>query len=483
VIHFVTVPGGERLLLPDEFSLDINSPYFEPGAVPGIASLPADLPWTRENLRGLHFPYQYRGPGGPAPVTVDCYVENVRWRRGRLVYLSVDAQAKRLRYNFVADAADLATRIKNVKLTTLDLGTSPLSPAGTAAYALLPVRNATFFGAADKAPAAYPGYLNYYAPGAGAPAAGFLAPQPYLVPLLRQVLAHYGYELTGSWAADPEIQTLCLYSDRLALDPALVTLNHHVPSIDVADLLLGVAGLFGLGLWLNPSTGQARFTPLREVVAQAAGGQRQRPGVWQASTANTTNGFVLTQEPDSNDELDKTLDTGWQKFAVGAGGEAQAVKAGTLHAVQVPDAGRSWLVAAYEGKGAVPGNADVGDESRVGLRLLFHRGYQPDSTNNAYPLGTALTTNARGQAVGLYSLRWDGPQGLYAQWHQAWLAFRARAVQHAYVSEFTVADLLMLDPSQADLVDYHLCFWEKVSLSFGAGKRLTSAAFTYQELL
>jgi hypothetical protein len=167
--------------------------------------------------------------------------------------------------------------------------------------------------------------------------------------------------------------------------------------------------------------------------------------------------------------LDKILDTSWQQLRVGAGGEEQAVKAGTLHMVTVTDAGRQWLVPAYEGKGAVPGNADVGDESRVGLRLLFNRGFQPDSTGRLYPLGSAGAVNFAGAKVGQYAWQWAGDQGLYQVWHKPWLDFRARAVQHVYHCQLRVGDLLTLDPSQADLVDYHLCFWEKVSLSVAAG--------------
>lgn len=485
MIRLVTVAGQQELLLPGELSLDLDNPGFQADAIPGTWSLPFELPWAGQNLVALDFPQNYRGPGGPPPVAVDCYLDGVRWRRGKLVYLSVDAEARLLKYNLVADAADLATLIQDVKLDTLDLGMAPLLQGVPAAeYALLPVRNQTFYGDKDKAPAGYVGYLNYVPAGSSSPVPGTaLAPQPYLVPLLRKVLAHFGYELTGSWAADAEINQLVLYSDRLCVDPGTVTLNRHVPGIDVADLLLGVAGLFCLQLYFNPLSRQARFTPLREVVAGAAAGQRPRAGRWLSSTANTTNGFLLKSEPDTNDELDKSLDTAWQQLRVGAGGEEQAVKAGTLHQVDVTDGNRNWLVSAYEGKGAVPGNADVGDESRVGLRLLFNRGLQPDTAGNQYPLGTGGTLNAAGATVGAYSLRWDGPAGLYQVWHQGWLAFRARAVQHVYQCQLRVGDLLLLDPGQADLVDYHLCFWERVSLSVAAGSPLTTATFTYQEVL
>ncbi len=484
MMRLVTVAGQQELLLPGEMGLDIDNPGFQSDAIPGIWSIPIDLSWSRENLVGLNFPHLHRGSGGPAPVAVDYYLDEVRWRRGKLVYESVDNEAQLLRYQFVADAADLATLIADVKLDTLDLGSAPLSVATSSDYALLPVRNASFYGDADKAPKAYSGYLNYVGPGAGTPASSaLLAPQPYLVPTVRKVLALFGYELVGAWADDPEMQTAVIYSDRLCTDPATVTLNRHVPSIDVADLLLGIAGQFCLQVYFNPLTQQARFTPLRDVVAGAAASQRPRVGTWLSSTANATNGFLLRQEPDSDDELDKTLDTSWQQLRVGAGGEEQVVNAGTLHMVTVTDAGRQWLVPAYEGKGAIPGDTETGDESRVGLRLLFNRGYQPDSTGQRYPLGSAGATNFRGESVGEYALQWGGDKGLYQVWHKPWLDFRARAVRHVYECQLRVGDLLVLDPSQADLVDYHLCLWEKVSLSVDAGSALTTATFTYQELL
>ena len=485
MMRLVTVVGQHELLLPTEMSVDIDNPGFQSDAIPGIWSLPLDLAWARQNLVALNFPHLFRGPGGPAPVAVDFYLDEVRWRRGKLVYLSVDAKARLLRYNFVADAADLARLIKDVTVDSLDLGTAPLDLTGNAIdYALLPVRNKTFYGDDDKTPTSYSGYLNYVGAGASGPSPGTeIAPQPYLIATVRKVLAHFGYALVGAWADDAELQTAVIFSDRLCVDPATVTLNRHVPAMDVADLLLGVAGLHCLQLYFNPLTMQARFTPLRDVVASAAAGQRARPGTWLSSTANTSNGFLLKQEPDDNDDLDKTLDTAWQQLRVDAGGEEQSVKAGTLHMVDVTEGNRNWLVPAYEAKGAIPGNTDVGDESKVGLRLLFDRGYQPDSAGNTYPLGTAGTTNQLGAPVGSYSFQWAGAQGLYQVWHKPWLDFRARAVQHTYECALRVGDLLTLDPSQADLVDYHLCFWEKVSISVAAGSALKTATFTYQELL
>ena len=134
---------------------------------------------------------------------------------------------------------------------------------------------------------------------------------------------------------------------------------------------------------------------------------------------------------------------------------------------------RTWLVPAYEGKGAVPGNADLGDESKVGLRLLFDRGFQPDSAGGLYPLGSGGDREVQtGASGGAYSLQWAGAAGPLPALAPG-LARLPGAGRAARLPErrSAVGDLLTLDPAQADLVDYHLCFWEKVSAERGRQQR------------
>ncbi|WP_460504297.1 hypothetical protein, partial [Hymenobacter agri] len=206
----------------------------------------------------------------------------------------------------------------------------------TADYVLAPVRNAAFFG--EKNPA-FTGVLNrppLLPPGPNQ----VYAPMLYLVPVLRQVLTTFGYSLTGSWADDVEVQRLVVYSDHAlgatvapggSFNPAL-----QLPNITVAQLLLGLQNLFCLGLYFNPATRELRITPLREVVQR--GPYVARPGaVLTEAGANETNGFFLKQEPDTQDELDKTLDVSWQQLRLGAGQEEITAAAGTLHLVREAD--------------------------------------------------------------------------------------------------------------------------------------------------
>ena len=477
--------AGELTLSAGAIELEIASPYFGTDSIPGTSTYAFDVPATGENPRRLGFPHLFRGPGGPPPVPVDCYLDGPLWKRGSLVYRGHHVPKQVYRYNFVTDATDLARAMAAVKLPALTLPAVPFTLAtSTADYVLAPVRNTAFFG--EKNPA-FAGVLNrppLLPPGPNQ----VYAPMLYLVPVLRQVLAAFGYTLTGSWAEDAEVQRLVIYSDHAlsaavapggSFNPAL-----QLPGITVAQLLLGLKNLFCLGLYFNPATRELRITPLREVVQRGA--YRARPGaVLTEAGTNETNGFVLRQEPDTQDELDKTLDVSWQQLRLGAGQEELAVAAGTLHLVREADPNqptRTWLVPAISAKGA-SADYELGEDSRTGLRLLFDRGPCPDSLGGTYRLLSPGTVDLTGTTVGTYGLQWAGPDGLYAQWHRPWLDFRAQAVPRTYTVPFGIADLRALDPDRHELVDYHLQLWEKVSLSVGTDRRLQAATFAYQQLL
>jgi hypothetical protein len=489
VIRFVTRAGEDLLLPAASISLEMANPYFETDAIPGTTSYAFDVPATGENPRRLGFPHLFRGPGGPPPVPVDCYLDGLRWKRGSIVYRGYDAKKRTYRVNFVADATDLATQLAALQLPELVLPDLVFARDGSAAgYVLAPVRNAAFFD--DKNPA-FTGILNYPTP-AGVltvPSAGQVyAPMLYLVPVVRQVLATLGWTVTGTWVDDEEMQTAVIYSDR-ALPADLVdgdTFNpaRHLPTMSVAELLLAVQNYFCLGLYFQADAQELRITPLREAVVR--GGYVDRPGaVLTTAGTNETQGFALKLRPDTTDELDKTLDVSWQEKLIGAGQETITVGAGTLHMVEEEDPnvpGRLWLLPAISAKGA-SADYELGEDSRTGLRLLFDRGACPDSRGDVYRLVSAGTLDYEGNTVGTYSLRWDGADGLYAQWHQPWLDFRARAVPREYEVPLRIGELLTLDPATHEQVDYHRLLWQKVRLSVSAGSRLQSATFSYQELL
>lgn len=484
------VAGGYLDLNPGTISVEISNPYFNFDAVPGTTSYPFALPGTATNLRLLGFPHVRAGQGEqPAPEPAEFYVDGLLWRVGSLLYREFEAGKRQLSYQFAADAADLQRRTEGLSLPDLNLGELPLELRPDAAdYALPPVRNSRFFGDKNQL---FRRYLNYYdgagsysAPG-GAPGQPFvtsaLTPFPRLLPLLRRVLATVGYTLTGPWAADAEIGQLVLYSDRaLAAAATTLALARHVPAVGVGALLVALQKLFALGYTFDSQRRELHIRPLRAVIADQAYRDRQPAGPAR-SPASDEAGFTLKMElPD--DEQNKTLPTAWAELRVRGGKERVETSAGTLHALREGDTiltSRQWLVPTLEAQGASP-DFELGDESKTGLLLLFDRGLQPDSQGTPYPLATWGSQNYAGQDVGQYELRWAGPRGLYAQWHQPWLDFLRTATSQERLMQFGVADLLALDPARKEMVEGRKYLWEKVSLSLSTTKRLETARFTYR---
>ena len=481
-------------LLEGSISLDINSPYFSLDTVPGTTTYPFGLPMSPGNLRRLDFPHLRADRGERVP-DQPCrfYIDGaLRWV-GALVYLDCDEEKQVYEYHFVADAADLASRIEGLNLPALDLGTVTLELRPDAEdYALPCVRNATFYDA-DKVPA-YAQVLNYYRNGAYQPRPGGkrspVVPFLRLVPLLRRVMATLGYGLSGPWLDLPEVQQLVVYSDRAAEDvtglvPAQLQLNRHVPDIGVADLLVELQKFCGLAYDFHPVRRELRIRTLRDVLADPT--YVSRRGGPARTTAITADGYTLEMELEQEDELNKTLDVGWQKLVVGNGKEVISTKAGTLHTVREADPldiNRQWLVPAVAVKGASL-YAENGDDSRCGLRLLFDRGLQADNQGQPYPLATWGALDFAGRTIGQSTLRWDGPAGLYATWHAGWLAFLSRATSKERTMQFGLADLLALDPARKELTDDGRKYlWEKISLSLSTtGQPLATATYTYRHTL
>ncbi|TGE26896.1 hypothetical protein [Hymenobacter metallicola] len=487
MIRLKTRAGGLDLTA-GSINIELANPYFSFDSVPGTTTYPFSIPLTDNNAVKLNFPHLRAEQGQkPAPEPVRFIIENLLWRLGSLVYRDFDEEKQTLQYHFVADATDLQTKIDGLSLATMDLGWVPWTVTPTAAdYALPVVQNTAFFG--DKNPG-YKGYLNYYTNGeysaVSSPNEHFLTPFPRLIPLLRRVLAALGYTVSGSWLEDPEAQKLVVYSDRVAQPSAdgLLQLNRHVPDMGPGEFLIALQKVLGLGYDFNPVRNELLITRLKDVVADQA--YIERTGGAARNTPAEQLGFTLQLQL-LDDELNKTLDTSWSQFKVGAGKTVIDCNAGTLHMVRAkdllePDA-RQWLTPAVSAKGAAH-VFELGDDSRAGLALLFDRGLQPDSTGALYPLATSGAQTWLGSSIGTDTLHWAGPKGLYERHHKPWLTFLDSAGTSERVMQFDVADLLTLSPARKEMVGMRKFLWQKVSLSIPTTKRLETARFTYRTTL
>lgn len=473
--------------------LEIRSPLFDFNSIPGVLSYPVALADTPRNRRLLGFPAVRARRAGPVPpVEASLHLGGSLWRRGVLQYKDYDRARNEYSYQFQADADALATRIQDVLLSDLALPTlqAPLV-AETADYVLCPIRNAAFYDKAKNAD--WGGIVNYYTQ-AGAVAANAgkhvhtTVPLLKVVPLLRRAFALFGYTVAGPWLADPEIQQLLLYS-LVSLDQATGTdmasafpLAAALPDVRLADLLLTLQQLFALAFVFNPVRQQVRIVPLRDVVADPAYQPRQVSEDYR-DVANELNGFALALTADSDDELLKSAS--WAEFTIGGATEKIQPAADTLRMVREADplAGRQWLVPAAEQAGrSARTDFDQADKRSSHLRFLFYRGLQPDSSSARYPLASSDVVNYAGAVVGQYALTWDGPAGLYAQWHQPWLAFRANARTEERTVALSLGEFLTLDPTRKDLVEGLKFLWESISLDVGGADTLAPATVTYHQI-
>jgi hypothetical protein len=477
--------------------LELRSPLFDHESIPGLLSYPIGFSDTPRNRRLLGFPaVRARRGGPPAPLAVDFYVGGALWRRGLLQYQGFDSEKGEYSYQFQADADALGNLLQDVLLSQLALGRLPTSTqAETDDYVLAPVRNADFYDK-EKNPA-WCQVVNYYAPGGGGAASNqagdahpfALVPMLKLVPLLQRILAVYGYELGGEWILDTEVQQLVVYN-LAALDQATdaapdsgFNIADALPDVRVAELLLVLQQVFALGFVFHPLRKQVRVVALRDVVAGRA--YRDRPGVANSfhETANTGKGYTLNFTADSDDDLLKA--GGWQPLVLGAGAETIQPAVDTLRMVREADPrlpSRSWLVPAAAQPGRSARTAfEQTDKRSSQLRLLFYRGLRPDSNGVVYPLLSSGTLDYAGATVGQYALAWDGPQGLYQQWHKPWLDFRAAARQEERDVQLTLGEFLALDPTVPDRVRGLDFLWESVSVTVGGDQTLGPAAFTYHQ--
>ena len=482
MIRLETSAGPLDLAAGTTISLEIQNPLFRFDAVPGTTSYIFSVPWTPNNLLALNFPHVRAAQGQVVePESCGCYLEEVLWRQGSLLYKEADEQKQEWKYTFVAAAADFQARVNGRSLRQLELGIVPLELRPDAAlYALPTMYHPEFYDAAKNA--AFRGLLNDYRNGAYRLNSGGswqypIVPFPRLVPLLRAALGALGYEVVGDWL--DEAADLICYADRaaelLATPDAPVpylapefALNRHVPDLGPGELLVALQKYFGLGFDFHPVRPQVHVLRLADVVQDTR--YLERRGGPARAVAAEGGGFLLKMSLE-DDELNKTRDTSWSELRVGNGKQVIETAAGTLHMLEVQDAvdGSRRLLPAVRAKGASPA-FETGDDSRAGLRLLYDQGvgtYQ----GTTYPM-----------AGGTEQLSWPGAQGLYAQRHQAWLDFLDRAGREERTMEFTVADLLSLDATRKELVNSRLYLWEKVSLSVSNARRLESARFTYRPI-
>jgi len=459
------------------------SSLFDVDRIPGMLTYPITLPWSKKNKRLLGFPGQlsvrsYR----KEPFACSMYLSNL-WRVGKLFVLGTSD--KGISVNFQSDVGDLGEAFKNDSLRDLDLGTDQLVDAvrdiyPATKYALFPVRNPAFY---DGKNPDFCQYLNYYDGGFKTNLNSSVhrharTPFPYLVYIMRRVMAHYGYTLSGAWLEEEETRRLVIYNTQSLDQPGSasnafrsgIRFNEHVPDMKVNEFMKAIRAAFGLAYIFNTTTKTMEILRLRDVICNTDYVDwRPRNLHVKEWKPNESEGFRLELKPDSGDALNEQLPDTAFVYQTGKGKQAISTALGTLQMHRGEDAlkaGRHWLLPEASQKG---GSAIFGGEAKFSLRLLSYRGLQPDNAGALYPLGTSSTANYGNQEIGSMALAWSGTKGLYEQCHRHWLEFLSETETIETEIDLNMSDLRTLRQELKVMVRdeqaYLKALWGKVSVS------------------
>jgi hypothetical protein len=490
---------GESLDLSEdtEVQVEINSPLFETDELPGALIYPFTVPTTPKNRRLLAFAGYLAATQVPnRRFPCDLYLLGVLWRRGLLSVVKRSADGFEL--SFQTDVGDVSIQLTDRQLTDLTLPTVPLvMPSGSVPsyparlYALPMLSNSLFFPEKDAATLGYKGLVNNYA--GGYDTTQPIVPMPYLRPVVEQVCTLIGYELAGTFFSNPEVQQLVLYSNQ-AVDVATgtVALSQHLPDQSIPDFLVAFRGLFCLSTVFDSVRRQFSVDALRDVLADGRyvdWSDRLEAGYeWEP---NTSAGYWLKQSLDGGDDLSKNAPASEYELKIGGAQEEIEVDASSLSMQRgrpTPTAASNLadtLLPVTVQKGNSPQLPDEKD-NKVSLRFLFDRGLRKDANGQDYPLASAEAVDYGGFLVGQYSLRWDGPQGLYQQWHKPWLDFRSRTETVTRSLRLRLADLLQLDPRRKVLIraaeGTSLAFWKSITVTISQRDGIQSAQIPFYKI-
>jgi hypothetical protein len=436
-------------LSPDtEVQFEISNPLFETDTLPGMLAYPFTVDNTPKNRRLLDFPgYLAAARQRNQLFICDLYLLGVLWRRGQLSVVKRSADGFEL--SFQTDVGDVSTKLTDVQLADVPMPTVPLDfSAGSRPYGLPTVCNSLFYPEKDATTLNYQGLVNAYKNGVYDTTQP-VVPMPYLRTVVEQVCAYIGYELAGTFFSDAEIRQLLVYSNQ-AVDPTLntVQLAQHLPDIDAPNFIMAWRALFCLSLVFDSTRRQLVVEPLRDVLANPAYVDwTDRAEVVFEWEPNTSAGYLLKQVLDSNDDLSKNAPASEYELKIGGAQEEIEIEASSLSmqrgmptATAASSTAETLLPVTVQ-KGNSPLLPDEKD-NKCSFRLLFDRGLCLDGAGLPYPLASAEALTYGGLPAGRYSLRWDGPQGLYQVWHKDWLDFRARTEIITRGIRLRLADLL-----------------------------------------
>ncbi len=287
-----------------------------------------------------------------------------------------------------------------------------------------------------------------------------LIPMPYAAAILPYIAAAAGLSSIGGsfWAYD-EIASIVVWNNRTLdlvaaaedyiVDRAptnqvhtynpTISLAKHLPDISAFDFLNAIANTFCLVARYR--LGRLEYTACRDLLNTQPEDWTEYAEPQYRQEIRDISAYTLDYERQG----DETEFPG-QLERIDGGDDAVEFKPTffTLFELAETDSiddSRSWRIPYIAEQGFVP-HYDL--EDAASLRLLFYRGWQPDSEGNNYPLATHGPLNHLGADVGAYSLAWPGSAGLYQQWWKDYIAAQVNGKEVTRVLRLPAHKLLEL---------------------------------------
>ena len=455
---------GQVLQLDDtdiEFELN-NWLLADSDELPGSYSYPISFPLSDPNIKFLK--HKHLPESRPEIVPVTVWVNGIMLRKSSLSY---KIQKKQANGYLKVDAGELAAKIKGVYLYEImgdekvylydpvegpDVNTieqkqqiirdrmkaMAMADPGTYPITFFPVEN-NAFGPSEIASAKGVNYKpqnvinswfnDQFIIDSGLVYGRHVVPFLYLTYVLKRICTYFGYNPSGTFFNDPEVNswvlynTQTLYSANLILKTGLFAdLRLHVPYFTVPEFLKALRDDFGLGIYFDSTTLEARFELYDAMITSTKTPTDLTPFVLSGyeNEIPDEKGYSVISYEDSNDDLYKDKEPITSK--IGDGQKEIKTKFGTLQMTRGrnpewandPNASTEWVIPKASQKGNLISGVFFGEKdyfngaykhkNEFGLRILSYRGMQPGTNGKLYPYGTSLSKDYNQKVIGKWSL-------------------------------------------------------------------------------
>lgn len=448
------------------FSIEGDSPFLNPGDIPGVKVYNVSALNTPNNQRVFGFSEKLNNTDrGKEFANVKIYFYNLLWKIG--TFKLRNAGLDGYKFSFHTDAGDLQLKIKNRNITDIDMGTIANDYNHTLIYpdanhVFFTVKNTAFYD--DKNPD-YVGYINLY----NTAAARFytnvddggglnkytIMPFPYLLFVLNSIFTDLGYYgMEGDWTTDDNIKRTVIIN-QYAMDSVNagvneflsdITYNRHVPDEGIGSFLIDVAVFFGITYKINPLTKKVTIIRIGDWLAnQSYIDYTDKAGRKYNLEPNEYDGATFTMEAASDDAL-MDPEPVWLTHKEGNGQEKVETEASPLAMITEnhPVTGGEWTIPHTEQAG-VGGEFGMDIEPKSGLRFMLFTGTSQDGTGADYPQGHYLKAG--------FSLRWGGADGIVERSYRDWLTWKAYTELVEREVSLNVIELLQIDPENKVMLD------------------------------